>query len=142
MNLCHWIWSLFHPTPIPRHLRHGQMGERAARKALRKLGMKFLVANFKSGRGEIDLIFRDRNCLVFVEVKTRAADSWSRPAASVDARKRLLLTKTAFDYLYLLRYPKLKFRFDIVEVLIHEDRVADVRHLLNAFQLYSPYRYR
>ena len=55
----------------PLHLRYGALGEKAARKQLRRLGLKFLTANFRTARGEIDLIFRDSDCLVFVEVKTR-----------------------------------------------------------------------
>ena len=68
--------------------QHGNLGESAAKKHLRKLGLKFLTANFKSERGEIDLVFRDKDCLVFVEVKTRSSESWVRPAAYVNARKR------------------------------------------------------
>jgi Holliday junction resolvase-like predicted endonuclease len=47
----------------PLQQRHGRIGERAAQKHLQKLGLKFLTANFNSGRGEIDLIFRDADCL-------------------------------------------------------------------------------
>ncbi len=45
-------------TDEPEHLRRGRLGERAAKAFLQKKGMKFLVANFRSTRGEIDLIFR------------------------------------------------------------------------------------
>lgn len=50
------------------------VGERAARKHLQGRGLKFLTANFRSARGEVDLIFRDADCLVFVEVKTRSSE--------------------------------------------------------------------
>ncbi len=127
-------------TP-PDHLRRGQLGERAAKKHLRRLGLKFLTANFRSPRGEIDLIFRDHDCLVFVEVKARSSEDWSRPAAAVDARKRRLLSQAALDYLKLLRNPQVKIRFDIVEVLMEEGAVREVRHLPNTFSLSAPYRY-
>ena len=87
---------------LPLTARHGQLGERAAKKHLKKCGLKFLTANFRSTRGEIDLVFRENDCLVFVEVKTRAAGGWTRPSAAVNARKRLLLTQCALDYLRLL----------------------------------------
>jgi putative endonuclease len=103
--------------------------------------MRFLTANFRSTRGEIDLVFRDRDCLVFVEVKTRSSEEWTRPAAAVDARKRRLLSQTALDYLRLLHHPEIKIRFDIVEVLLAEGRVREVRHLPNTFSLSPPYRY-
>lgn len=125
----------------PEHLRRGTLGEAAAKKQLKKLGLKFLVANFKSKRGEIDLIFRDGEALVFVEVKTRSSEEWTRPAAAVDARKRRLLSLTALDYLKLLKNPPVKFRFDIVEVLLADGEVREVRHLPNVFSLSKPYRY-
>src|SRR6266581_8264653 len=128
-------------TSPPLHLQRGQLGERAARKHLRRLGMKYLTANFRSPRGELDLIFRDGDCLVFVEVKTRSSESWTRPAAAVNARKRRLLTQTALDYLKLLRNPPVKIRFDIVEVLLQAGEVREVRHLPNTFGLSAPYRY-
>jgi putative endonuclease len=125
----------------PEHLRRGKLGERAARQYLRKQGLKFLTANFRSKRGEIDLIFRDADCLVFAEVKTRSSEEWTRPAAAVDARKRRLLSQTALDYLRLLKNPPVKFRFDIVEVLLRDGEVREIRHLPNTFPLSQPYRY-
>ena len=141
MNPLKWIRSWRRKGDSPVHLQRGQLGERAARKHLRKSGLKFLTANFRSGRGEIDLVFRDQDCLVFVEVKTRSSEDWTRPAAAVDARKRRLLTQTALDYLKLLRHPKVKIRFDIVEVLLSEGAVREVRHLPNTFSMSAPYRY-
>jgi putative endonuclease len=125
----------------PQHLRHGRIGERAARRHLQQLGLKFLAANYRSARGEVDLVFRDADCLVFVEVKTRSSENWTRPAAAVDARKRRLLSQTALDYLRLLRHPPVKLRFDVVEVLLDAGRVRAVRHLPNSFALTAPYRY-
>jgi putative endonuclease len=139
------LWRLFRnwrsgDTPA-EHLRRGQLGERAARRHLRHLGLKFLTANFRSLRGEIDLVFRDRQCLVFVEVKTRSSEDWVRPAAAVNARKKRLLSRTAFDYLKLLRDPQVPIRFDIVEVLLRDGEVREVRHLPNTFNLSPPYRH-
>ena len=141
MTLTERIRSLFAKTPLPENLRRGNLGERAAKKHLQKAGLKFLVANFRSDRGEIDLICRDRDCLVFVEVKARSSEDWTRPAASVNARKRRLLSQTAFDYLRLLKNPEVKIRFDIVEVLLADGEVREVRHLPNSFSLSRPYRY-
>lgn len=125
----------------PEHLRRGELGERAAKQHLRRKGLKFLTANFRSRRGEIDLIFRDEDCLCFVEVKTRSSDDWTRPAAYVDARKRKLLSETALDYLRLIKNPEIKIRFDIVEVLLADGEVREVRHLPNSFAMAKPYRY-
>jgi putative endonuclease len=151
----------------PEHLRRGKLGERAAKKYLQRQGLKFLTANYRSAHGEIDLIFRvnDRpsaergilpgllkmrrltftrhaaNCLVFVEVKTRSSEDWARPAAAVNTERRRRLTRTALDYLRLLRNPPVKLRFDIVEVLLLAGAVREVRHLPNSFPMERPYRY-
>ena len=50
----------------PEHLRRGRLGEDAARRYLQDAGLKFLTANFRGDRGEIDLVFRDRDCLQYV----------------------------------------------------------------------------
>jgi putative endonuclease len=78
---------------------------------------------------------------VFVEVKTRSSEDWTRPAAAVNARKRRLLSQTALDYLRLLKNPQVKIRFDIVEVLLADGQVHEVRHLPNTFAMAKPYRY-
>jgi len=141
MSFLEKIKSAFAGKEKPEHLRRGELGERAAKNHLQKLGLKFLAANFRSKHGEIDLIFRDEDCLVFTEVKTRSSESWTRPAAAVDARKRRLLSQTALDYLGLLKNPEVKFRFDIVEVLLADGAVREIRHLPNTFPLSKPCRY-
>ena len=141
MNLLEKIKTRFAGKAKPEHLRRGELGERAAKKHLQQLGLKFLAANFRSARGEIDLIFRDGDCLTFVEVKTRSSEDWTRPAAAVDARKRRLISQTALDYLRLLKNPPVKIRFDIVEVLLTDGKVHEIRHLPNTFAMAKPYRY-
>ena len=121
--------------------RHGRTGERAAKKHLQDQGLKFLTANFRTDRGEIDLIFREDDCLVFVEVKARKKGGWTRPASAVNAHKRLRLTRCAFDYLRLLKNPPIKIRFDVIEVLLEDSEVVEVRHLPNMFTLTPPFRY-
>ena len=141
MNLIEKIKARLAGRERPVHLRRGESGEQAAKKFLQRSGLKFLTANFRSARGEIDLIFRDGDCLVFVEVKTRSSEEWTRPAAAVDARKRKLLSQTALDYLKLLKHPEVKFHFDIVEAMLAEGAVREIRHLPNTFSLSKPYRY-
>ena len=141
MNLWTTLRQLWSQKELPIHLQRGRLGERAAKRHLLRLGFKFLTANYRSARGEIDLIFRDDDCLVFVEVKTRSTEAWVRPASAVDARKRRLLSQAALDYLKLLDSPPVKIRFDVVEVLLTDDAVREVRHLPNTFALSAPYRY-
>ena len=138
-----WAWAkqLFRKRELPLHLQHGELGEKAAKAHLQRLGLKFLTANFKSERGEIDLVFRDEDCLVFVEVKTRSSEDWVRPAAAVNARKRRLISQCGLDYLKRLKQPQIKIRFDVVEVLLSDGSVREIRHLPNTFHLSPPYRY-
>jgi len=141
MKLLEKLKAKFAGEAKPEHLRRGELGERAAETYLKAHGLKFLTRNFRSAHGEVDLVFRDEDCLVFVEVKTRSSEDWTRPAAAVDARKRRLLSQTALDYLRLLNNPAVKFRFDIVEVLLRDGAVREIRHLPNMFALAKPYRY-
>lgn len=133
--------SLLRPAAEAEHLRRGRIGEAAAKRHLQSQGLKFLTANFRSKHGEIDLIFRDGECLVFVEVKTRTAGGWVRPAGAVNARKRRLLSRTALDYLKMLPDRHVNIRFDITEVLLTDGNVKEVRHLQNTFSLSPPFRH-
>ena len=141
MNLLGKLKARFAGKGEPEHLRRGELGERVAKRYLRRRGYKFLTANFRCDRGEIDLIFRDDDCLAFIEVKTRSSEDWTRPAAAVNAERRRRLSRAALDYLRLLKNPAVKIRFDIVEVLLAEGKVREVRHLPNTFAMTKPYRY-
>jgi putative endonuclease len=141
MNLLEKLKEKFTGKEKPAHLRRGELGERAAKKFLQKQGLKFLAANFRSERGEIDLVFRDGDCLAFIEVKTRSSENWSRPAAAVNAERRRRLSQCALDYLRKLKNPPVKIRFDIVEVLLDGDEIREVRHLPNTFAMSKPFRY-
>ena len=126
------FWSGARP-PQPVHLERGSLGEKAAREFLTQGGLKFLTANYASKRGEIDLILRDGDCLVFVEVKTRTAGGRTRPSRAVDDRKRRALIHTAQDYLRMLEDGQIPYRFDVVEVLLVEGAVSEIRHNRNSF---------
>lgn len=141
MRILEKLRSLWLNAEQPLHLRRGKLGEAAARKYLERAGFKFLAANYATSRGEIDLIFRDEDCLVFVEVKTRTSGGWMRPAAAVNTRKRRKLSRTALDYLRTLKHPRTRIRFDVVEVLLRNGKVEEIRHLPNTFALTSPLRY-
>jgi len=141
MTLLENLKARFVGKAKPEHLRRGELGERAAKKFLQKAGLKFLAANFRSERGETDLIFRDGDCLAFIEVKTRSSEDWSRPAAAVNAARRRRLSQCALDYLRRLKNPPVKIRFDIVEVLLTAGEVREIRHLPNAFAMARPFRY-
>ncbi|MCS1407989.1 MAG: hypothetical protein M2R45_01153 [Verrucomicrobia subdivision 3 bacterium] len=104
--------------------------------------MRLLARNFRSKRrGEIDLVLRDGDCLVFAEVKARTDERWTRPAAAVNQKKRRLLSVAALEYLRSVNNPPMRVRFDIVEVMLEGERILNVRHLPNCFEMEEPFRY-
>jgi putative endonuclease len=124
------------------NLRRGFLGEKLAGRFLRKNGYKVLYRNFR-GRsgGEIDIVCRDDDTLVFVEVKTRARENFGRPIEAVDRRKQKRISRGGLAWLRMLDNPDILFRFDVVEVIIAEDGKPRLELIKNAFQLSPPYIY-
>jgi len=97
--------------------------------------------NYRAPKGgEVDLVCRDRDILVFVEVKTRTSEAFGTPAEAVTTSKQHLIARGALAWLKLLGNPDIHFRFDIVEVRI-TGKKAEVTVIPNAFVLPEPYRY-
>jgi len=109
---------------------------------VKKNGYKILYRNFK-GRtgGEIDLVCRHRDTLVFVEVKTRTREDFGRPLDAVNREKRNRIARGGLAWLRLLDNPDILFRFDVVEVIIADDAEPRLEILQNAFSLPKPYIY-
>ena len=126
----------------PEHLRLGSRGEKLASRFLRRNGYKILYRNFR-GRtgGEIDLVCREKDTLVFVEVKTRTREDFGRPFDAVNRNKQKRIARGGLAWLRLLDDPDILFRFDVVEVIIAEDAEPRFELLRNAFALPEPYIY-
>jgi putative endonuclease len=126
----------------PEHLRRGASGEALACRFLRRHGYKVLYRNFK-GRsgGEIDIVCRDYDTLVFVEVKTRTREDFGRPLEAVDRQKQQRISRGGLAWLRMLDNPDILFRFDVVEVFIAENEKPHLELVRNAFQLSAPYIY-
>src|SRR6266851_7351009 len=104
------------------HLRRGARGEKLACGFLRRHGYKILYRNFRGRRGgEIDIVCRDNDTLVFVEVKTRGREDFGRPVEAVDREKRKRISRGALAWLRMLDNPDILFRFDVVEVVVAGD---------------------
>jgi putative endonuclease len=99
---------------------HGRMGEDVAHRYLRRHGCTIVARNYRmrSGGGEIDLVARHGQALVFVEVKTRASDDHGTPESAVDAEKRANLRRASQDYARRVGMDWDKTRFDIVSVVL------------------------
>ena len=135
-------WRSRFSTLRPRHLQLGSQGEKLACRFLRRNGYKILYRNFR-GRtgGDIDIVCRENDTLVFVEVKTRTREDFGRPFAAVDRDKQKRIARGGLAWLRLLDNPDILFRFDVVEVLIPKDATPRVELLRNAFALPNPYIY-
>lgn len=120
----------------------GAWGEAQAERVLRKKGYTILGRRVRIGRrDELDLVARQDDVLVFVEVKTRASEDFGRPGAAVNRAKRHHLSRAAVRYLKRLHLAPRAFRFDLVEVIGAPGSPApEVRHIENAFPLDSCYR--
>ena len=114
----------------------GAWGEALAADYLRKKHYRILASGYRSRFGEIDLIVKNRKCLVFVEVKLRKTDTYAKAREYVDKRKQEKLRLTAS--LYLSENPTdLPARFDIIEVYAPEGTATvrpEIYHLEDAFQ--------
>lgn len=127
---------------MPEHIRRGRRGEKEACRFLRKRGYKILYRNFKSrGGGEIDIVCRDADTLVFVEVKTRADAEFGRPLDAIGRDKQLRVSKGGVAWLRLLDNPDVSFRFDVVEILWPADGIPQCELIQDAFELSQPYIY-
>ncbi len=99
----------------PRDL--GAAGEKVAGEYLRRRGYRILAGSYRTRAGEIDLVARDGQWLVFVEVKTRESRRYGNPVEAVNREKRRRLAAAAVHYLRRLPRGPVPFRFDIVEVV-------------------------
>jgi len=101
-----------------------------------------LYRNFRAPHGgEVDIVCRDHDTLVFVEVKTRRSLTFGSPAESVTREKQKLIARGALAWLDLLGNPdNIFFRFDIVEI-VFEEEVPTFHIIKDAFKLPEPYVY-
>jgi putative endonuclease len=120
-------------TPFNKRTE-GTRSEDEAGRHLESKGHVILERNFRAMRGEIDLITRDGNVLVFVEVKSAASDRFGPPEERVTWRKRRQIGKVALAYITNRGLERSDCRFDVVSV-IRSAGETEIRHIENAFWL-------
>lgn len=114
----------------------GRIGEDIALKKIKDLGYKKIAQNYRCPLGELDLIARDKDCLVFIEIKTRRGKSTAWAKEAVDERKRRKLSLLAMAYMKSHGLQEVRARFDVVAVCLDEGR-PQVEVIQNAFELVS-----
>lgn len=115
----------------------GKKGEQLAEKLLKEKGFFIAARNYKSARGEIDIIAENEEYVVFAEVKLRQSNENSLPREAVNKKKVSHITFTARNYIFRSR-TNLVPRFDIIEVIIPKDGnilKAEIKHIENAFEV-------
>jgi putative endonuclease len=114
------------------HLRTGKSGETAAADFLRQQGFDILETNWRFSRAEVDLIAREGNILVFVEVKTRRSRRHGPPSVFVSRKKMRLIADAAQVYMRQIQH-EWEVRFDIISIIWARHQQPEIEHYRDAF---------
>lgn len=116
------------------HKKTGNFGEEIAARNLEENGYVILNRNFRCRFGEIDIIARDGDTVVFVEVKTRRGRKYGEAEEAVDYRKQRKLRQLAEYYLMKHHLVSQKCRFDVCSVYLDQDNhAAEIKILKSCF---------
>jgi putative endonuclease len=111
-----------------------EKGESIAAHHLKKNGYKILEKNYRTKLGEIDIIAKDRDTIVFVEVKSRKTRRFGNPKWAVTPEKQRKISMVALCYLKTTHRNKEKARFDVVAIISTRDK-PQIEIIKNAFEL-------
>lgn len=109
----------------------GKKGENIAANYLAKKGYQIIDRNFRSCRGEIDIIAKKQELIVFAEVKNYAKSNWLNPRESINYKKKRNLLYTAQFYLLSRGYKDINCRFDLLVVVNSAYSKLDIEHIEN-----------
>ena len=125
---------LIYKMKFTNNREFGSWGEKQAEEYLLDKGYQLVERNFRVRQGEIDLIVKNDQFLVFVEVKTRKNNLFGAPQAAVDYRKQNKIKKIAKFYLRDKKYIEYKLRFDVISILYkNDDNDIVLEHYKNSF---------
>ena len=127
-------WLLNRDKLLADRKKLGRWGERRCESFLKKKGFRKLARNFSCRGGEIDLIMVDtEGAVVFVEVKTRADETFEPAESVITAAKKTKLNRAARYFLATHNIEDRPFRFDVVTIVLGQSGPAQIRHYENAF---------
>jgi len=113
----------------------GRWGEKRCQRFLKRKGLKTLMRNFSCKTGEIDLIMVDTDrTIVFVEVRTRADETFGSVESSITAPKKARLLRTARYFLATHDIDDRPVRFDVITIVLGQKGRPQIRHYKNAFR--------
>ena len=115
-----------------RRVRFGKLGEDLACRELERRGYAILARRYRRRGGELDIVARDGETLVFVEVKTRDGEAFGLGGEAVTALKQRRMTKLALDYMMRHRLDGVPCRFDVVSIRVEGGR-RSIEVVQNAF---------
>jgi putative endonuclease len=118
-----------------QNLTVGSQGEELAANFLRRLRYRILERNYRCRCGEIDIVARQGETVVFVEVKTRRSDRYGSPALSVTPFKQRQIARAAQTWLAANRLADAAARFDVLSIRLREGEPPEIEHIANAFDL-------
>lgn len=121
------------PTAGERNAELGRRGEDAAARFLERRGYEIVARNWTCVAGEADIVARDREWVVFVEVKTRSNCDYGQPSEAVNADKRERYERIAACFLADYDVVDVPLRFDVVSVVAVGPDRAMISHYLDAF---------
>ena len=117
---------------MAKHLQLGRKGEEIAQLYLSEQSYEILEANWRFQKAEIDIIAKDKDILVFVEVKTRSTDKWGNPEDSISPKKQALIADAATQYMEEINH-HWEVRFDVISIVINGDDSHHLKHFPDAF---------
>ena len=117
-----------------RQQKFGEKGEALAVRRLKKAGYKIIETNYRTRLGEIDIIAKEGDTLVFVEVKSRRSAQFGNPKQSITVQKQKKISMVALCYLKTTGQSTARARFDVVTVISNRDK-PQVEIIKNAFEL-------
>ena len=117
-----------------RQQKFGEKGEALAVRRLRKAGYKIIETNYHTRLGEIDIIAKDNDTIVLVEVKSRRSVHFGNPKQAVTPQKQRKISMVALYYLKTTGQTTARARFDVVTVISNRDQ-PQVDIIKNAFEL-------
>jgi putative endonuclease len=113
----------------------GDLGEQLAKKHLRKKGYKLIESNYRCHSGEIDIVAKQKDCLVFIEVRTKSTLAFGTPEESLSPTKQKHMIKTAYHYLQNHQKLPENWRIDLVAVELGADsKLRRIEILENALE--------